>query len=88
MTDDDTLDSIAKGVRQGIVDLGTNWGQKDLPHEIIHDAVRLGMREAIWMMITNATDAPCADFYEAVRQGVNEALRTAIANGSFDPSEQ
>jgi hypothetical protein len=42
-------------------------------------AIRAGVHDAMWKMITNATQAPCADFYDAVKDGV--AAGTAKAGG-------
>ena len=43
----------------------------DLPHDVTAEAfleaVRKGVRDAMWQMITNGTDAPGADFYGTVR---------------------
>jgi hypothetical protein len=38
-------------------------------------AIRDGVAEAMWRMITNATDAPCADFYNFVKDGVAEGIK-------------
>jgi hypothetical protein len=40
-------------------------------------AIREGVHDAIWGMITNATMAPSADFYAAVEDGVAEGVRQA-----------
>jgi hypothetical protein len=71
---EDMIEAVTQGVRQGITDLGTNWRRKDIPHEIVHDAIRQGVRGAIWNMITNNTQMPCADFYDAIKDGVESAM--------------
>jgi hypothetical protein len=38
------------------------------------EAIREGVREALWDVMTNATSAPCHDFYESIREGVREAI--------------
>jgi hypothetical protein len=38
------------------------------------NAIRDGVADAMWRMITNATDAPCADFYDFVKDGVAEGI--------------
>jgi hypothetical protein len=38
------------------------------------DAIRKGVTDAMWAMITNATSAPCADFFEMVKKGVEEGV--------------
>ena len=40
----------------------------------IYDAIRQGVNDAFWQMITDATDAPCADFYDTIREAVKEAI--------------
>ena len=71
---EDLFDAIRMGVREGIVDIGTDWGRKDIPHEIVYEAIKVGVRQAIWDMITNATQMPCGDFYDTVKDGVREAI--------------
>lgn len=39
------------------------------------NAIRDGVADAMWRMITNATDMPCADFYDFVKDGVAEGIR-------------
>ena len=38
------------------------------------NAIRDGVADAVWRMITNATDMPCADFYDFVKDGVAEGI--------------
>ena len=44
------------------------------------DAIRDGVRDAMWRMITNATSMPCADFYATVKDGVEAGIREAAAH--------
>jgi biotin operon repressor len=37
-------------------------------------AIREGVYEAMWQMITNATSMPCHDFFDHVREGVENAM--------------
>jgi hypothetical protein len=71
---EDMMEAVSNGVREAFIALGTDHGRLDLPHEIVHDAIRRGVENAIWQMITNATHAPCADFYEAIQAGVTAAM--------------
>jgi hypothetical protein len=53
------------------------------------DAIRDGVYDAVWQMIRNATDAPCADFFEMVKQGVTEGICSmdvsdAVKNGVME----
>jgi hypothetical protein len=72
---DDMMAAVTEGVKQGIYDLGSDCGHLDIPHEIVHDAIRKGVADAIWNIATNATHAPCADFFEMIRQGVEDGMR-------------
>jgi len=45
-----------------------------------YEAIRDGVADAMWRMMTNATDAPCADFYEHVKQGIAEGMRKRHAD--------
>ena len=38
------------------------------------NAIRDGVADAMWRMITNATDVPCADFYDFVKDGVAQGI--------------
>lgn len=37
------------------------------------EAVSEGVRRAMWEMITNATQMPCADFFASITEGVEQA---------------
>jgi hypothetical protein len=40
-------------------------------------AVRDGVHDAMWQMMTNATSMPCHDFFDHVREGVENAIYEA-----------
>ena len=42
--------------------------------EEVYNAIREGVKDAMWMMINNATSAPCADFYQSIQDGVKKAM--------------
>jgi hypothetical protein len=44
------------------------------------EAVRQGVYDAVWQMITNNTDMPCADFYDTVKEAVKEGTQEGIEN--------
>lgn len=45
-----------------------------LDPEKVYGAISKGVENAIWRMITNATDMPCADFYEAIQNAATKAF--------------
>jgi hypothetical protein len=51
-----------------------------LTKEDMKGAITKGVYHAFWQMITNATDAPCADFYDFVKDGVEKAMSNLAAN--------
>jgi hypothetical protein len=53
----------------------------DVSKQELLDAIRDGVSDAMWQMITNATSEPCADFYETVRDGVETAISKAMPFG-------
>jgi hypothetical protein len=55
--------------------------RNNITNEQILNAIREGVRDAFWQMMTNATDAPCQDFYAAIEQGVENAME----NGTRRP---
>ena len=48
------------------------------------EAIRQGTKEAMWQMITNATDAPCADFYDSIKSAANSAISSAVYEAVYD----
>lgn len=46
----------------------------DLDRDDLFRAITEGVRQAIWQIATNNTDAPCADFYAAILGGVREGI--------------
>ena len=42
------------------------------------DAIRGGIRDAMWDMIRSVTDTPGRDFYDTVREGVEKAIGDAM----------
>jgi hypothetical protein len=71
---EDMMEAVSEGVRRGIVDIGSSHGQFDIPHELLYEAIRQGMADAIWRVATNATQMPCADFYDTIKEGVEKAM--------------
>ena len=51
-----------------------------LEPEKVYEAISKGVENAIWKMITNATDAPCEDFYATVEKATKEAFQSAYVN--------
>lgn len=46
----------------------------------IYEAIRDGVRDAFWQMITNSTDMPCADLYDTIKDAIKEAFDDRAAN--------
>ena len=46
----------------------------NLDQERVYEAISKGVEDAMWRMITNATDAPCNDFFESIKEGVSAAI--------------
>lgn len=74
---EDVMEAVSEGVCRGIVQIGSRGGQFDIPDELLYDAIRKGVADAIFRVATNATDAPCADFYECIKEGVREGVMAA-----------
>lgn len=49
-----------------------------IDEEKILDAIRKGVCDAMWRMITNATAMPGGDFFEMVKQGVEDGIDGAM----------
>ena len=67
--------------RRDAVQLDRATAESDM-NELL-DAIRAGVHDAVWAMITNATMAPCADFYDAVQEGVAEGDPGGAAKSSM-----
>lgn len=46
----------------------------NLESERIYEAIERGVSNAIWLIATNATSAPCGDFYHHIQQGVRDGI--------------
>ena len=46
----------------------------DLDSDRIYDAIREGVDDAVWRMITHQTHTPCHDFYCTIRQAAEKAF--------------
>lgn len=71
---EDMMEAVTEGVRQAFSAAATSDGLFDRPHELLYDAVRGGIADAIWRIATNATQAPCEDFYDMIREGVEAGM--------------
>lgn len=45
-----------------------------LDPERIYQEIYRGVYDAMWQMMTNATDTPCKDFYSTIEDAVRNAL--------------
>lgn len=64
----------------------SSCGVPKITEDDLREAIAEGVYRAFWQMITNATDAPCADFYDAVERGVEKAMREAESSKAADQS--
>jgi hypothetical protein len=51
------------------------WDIPMVSKEELLGAIREGVRDALWRMITNATDMPCHDFYDTVKEGAAAGIK-------------
>lgn len=77
---EDMMEAVADGVQRGIVELSAEkltqfGGVPYIPYGHLLEAIRQGVKDAIWSIANNATDMPCADFYESIKQGVRDAMK-------------
>lgn len=49
-------------------------GKLDMNDIRVYEAIKQGVYDAIWQMITNSTDCPCEDFFNVVREGVQSGI--------------
>lgn len=89
---DEVLDSIAEGVRRAFPEIthdffsdaiegGVTQALPDMDGVRLYRAISDGIENAMWRMITNATQMPCADFYEAVTNGIAKGIEEAASRG-------
>jgi len=50
--------------------------ENKLPIEVddIKEAIYRGVYDAMWQMITGATDMPCHDFYDTIKDAIKESI--------------
>ena len=72
-------DKVAQGVEDGVASVLNDMGDGAL-----YRAFSEGVAAAMWRMMTNATDAPCADFYEAITNGIAKGIEEAAAKGYLE----
>lgn len=78
---DDMMEAVADGVRRAFAAALTRDGYFDMPHELLCDAIRKGVADAVWRIATNASDMPCADFYQAIKEGAAEGMARVVEAG-------
>lgn len=89
---DEVYDSIIEGVRQAFPEIshdflssaiedGVSQTLPDMGDGRLHKAIVNGVENAMWRMMTNATDAPCQDFYEAITNGIAKGIEEAASRG-------
>jgi hypothetical protein len=74
----ETLDAIRLGTRDSLPRLSAN--------DLI-TAIRGGVADAFWRILTNGTGTPCADFYTAIREGMQDAITQAALRTGEQQSE-
>ena len=50
----------------------------DVTKQELLEAIRAGVRDAMWEMVTNATAMPCADFFDTVKDAIQTAVSDAM----------
>lgn len=82
----EVLEAITEGIKESMPDFDyvemtdaisggvSSFLSGQIDGRPVVDAFSKGTKDAIWQMITNATDTPCQDFYDAVTKGVKEAI--------------
>lgn len=73
---DDMMVAVTNGVKEAILTMtesGDGYSGKIIRDPFLN-AVESGVYNAMWSLMTNATDMPCTDFYEMIKQGVESAL--------------
>jgi len=89
---DEVYDSIIEGVRQAFPEItheflssaiedGVSQMLPDMGDGRLQRAITNGIENAMWRMMTNATQMPCADFYEAVTNGIAKGIEEAASRG-------
>jgi len=53
----------------------------------IYEAISTGVERAMWQMITNNTDMPCADFYDTIQKAAKEAFEEVTIPAEAPPAE-
>src|SRR4051794_18998961 len=70
----DMMQAVTNGVREAFIEAMTSTRKFDLPHELVCEAIRKGMADAIWKIATHAGDDPSGEFYSVIKAGVGDAM--------------
>lgn len=66
-----TKEELGRIVYEAIRD---QMAMPEIDREDIKSAIENGVYRAIWRMIVNNTDAPCADFYDTIKEAAENAF--------------
>lgn len=75
LSKEDLMEAVSIGVKEAIHEMcETGDGYSGLIRsEQFFEAIKSGVSQSMWEMITNATDMPCSDFFNMIKEGTKEA---------------
>jgi hypothetical protein len=74
--------AVSEGVRQAFTSVMDGDGRFDIPHELLYDAIRQGVRDAVQRMATDAlTGEVSLDLHAAIRAGTADAVERLARDG-------
>jgi hypothetical protein len=79
MDSEDLMKAVESGTRKAVTALAKSHT------DLLFEAIRAGVADALWRVATNATSMPCHDFYDMIKDGVADGM--ARVNAEKDAHE-
>jgi hypothetical protein len=74
---EDIVAAVREDVRQAL----------ELPPDLLHEAIRQGVADAVWRLATSGTATPHADFFDAIKDGAREGVERFYGGNSGNGDE-
>jgi hypothetical protein len=60
----------------------------NIDEDRFYEAIREGVADAMWKLMTSATDMPCSDFYDSIQVGVKQGIQAGARYTAEAPGDE
>jgi|688.fasta_scaffold1069653_1 hypothetical protein len=60
----------------------------NIDEDRFYEAIREGVADAMWKLMTSATDMPCSDFYDSIQAGVKQGIQAGARYTAEVPGDE